>query len=94
METENKIIKAFIEEKTPKTIRGISKKIKSDYRITHTAAQKLIEKNIILSRSVGKSTLCNLNESYYGLEIYEAEDKRKNSLLKNKDLKQTYKEIM
>ena len=94
METENKIIKAFIEEKTPKTIREISKKIKSDYRITHTAAQKLIEKNIILSRSVGKSTLCNLNESYYGLEIYEAEDKRKNSLLKNKDLKQTYKEIM
>ena len=94
METENKIIRLFIEEKNPKTIREISRKIKSDYKITHTATQRLLDKEIVLSRIVGKSVLCELNQSYYGAEIYEAENKRKNNLLRNKDLKQLYKEIM
>ncbi|HUS49964.1 MAG TPA: nucleotidyltransferase domain-containing protein [Candidatus Paceibacterota bacterium] len=94
MKTEKKIIKLFIEENQPKTIREISKKIKSDYRITHTATQRLLEKNILLSQIVGKSILCELNESYYGAEIYEAENKRKEYLLKNKDLKQLYREVL
>ena len=94
MKTEKKIIKLFIEENQPKTIREISKKIKSDYRITHTATQRLLEKNILLSKIVGKSILCELNESYYGAEIYEAENKRKEYLLKNKDLKQLYREVL
>jgi len=66
MKTENKIISLFIEEKTPKTIREISKKIKSDYRITHTATQRLLEKNILISKRIGKSSLCELNKLYYG----------------------------
>src|SRR3989344_869068 len=94
METEDKIVRLFIEEKNPKTIREISKKIKSDYRITHTATQRLLEKNILLSKIVGKSILCELNTLYYGIEIYEAENKRKENLLENKNLKQLYKEIM
>ncbi len=94
METENKIISLFIEEKTPKTIREISKKIKSDYRITHTATQRLLEKNILLSKKIGQSSLCELNNSFYGSEIYVAENKRKDNLLKNKDLKQLYQEVM
>jgi len=94
METEGKIVRLFIEEKNPKTIREISKKIKSDYRITHTATQRLLEKNILLSKIVGKSILCELNTLYYGIEIYEAENKRKENLLENKNLKQLYKEIM
>jgi len=94
MKTENKIIRLFIEEKNSKTIREVSKKIKSDYRITHIATQRLLEKNILLSRIVGKSVLCELNASYYGIEIYEAENKRKEGLLRNKDLKQLYREIM
>src|SRR3989344_1484122 len=94
METEDKIVRLFIEEKNPKTIREISKKIKSDYRITHTATQRLLEKNILLSKTVGKSILCELNAPYYGIEIYEAENKRKEDLLKNKSLKQLYREIM
>lgn len=93
METENKILRLFIEEKNPKTIREISKKIKSDYRITHTAAQRLIERGILYSKKIGKSNLCELNNSYYGIEIYEAENKRKSELLKNKNLKQLYNEI-
>ena len=94
METENKIISLFIEEKTPKTIRKISKKIKSDYRITHTAIQRLLEKNILLSKKIGQSSLCELDISFYGSEIYAAENKRKDNLLKNKDLKQLYQEVM
>ena len=94
METENKIVELFIEEKISKTIREISKAIKSDYRITHTATQRLIKKNILLSRVVGKSILCELNESYYGKEIYNVEDKRRYRLLENKNLNLMYKEIM
>jgi len=94
MKTENKIISLFIEEKIPKTIREVSKKIKSDYRITHIATQRLLEKSILTSRRIGKSRLCELNNSYYGAEIYEAEKEKKENLLKNKDLKQLYNEVM
>ena len=94
METENKVISLFIEEKTPKTIREISKKIKSDYKITHTATQRLLEKNILLSKKIGQSSLCELDNLFYGSEIYVAESKRKDNLLKNKDLKQLYQEVM
>lgn len=94
MKTEKKAIQLFIKEKKPKTIREISKGIKSDYRITYTATQRLLNKNILLSKNVGKSVLCNLNPSYYGIEIYEAEDERRENLLKNKNIRQLYKEIM
>jgi len=94
METENKIIKLFIKEKKAETIREISKKIKADYRITHTAVQRLLDKNILLSDSVGKSTLCRLNNDYYGIEIYGAENQKKEILLKNKSIKQLYKEVI
>jgi len=94
MKTMNKVIKAFIEENKPMTIREISKKIKADYRITHTAVQRLINQNILISQTVGKSSFCKLNKSYYGFEIYEAENERKEQLLKNKNIKQLYKEIM
>ena len=93
MKTENKIIKLFIEQKQSKTIREISKKIKSDYKITHTAIQRLLNKNILISKTIGKSTLCKLNKSYYGVEIYKAENERTKSLLKNKNIKQLYKEV-
>ena len=93
METENKIISLF-KKKTPKTIREISKKIKSDYKITHTATQRLLEKNILLSKKIGQSSLCELDNLFYGSEIYVAESKRKDNLLKNKDLKQLYQEVM
>lgn len=94
METEDKIVRLFIEERNPKTIRGISKKIKSDYRITYIATQRLLGKNVLVSRVVGKSVLCELNASYYGIEIYAAEETRRAALLKNKDLKQLFHEVM
>ena len=94
METENKIINLFIEENIPKTIREISKKIKSDYKITHTATQRLLGKNILISKKIGQSSLCELNNSFYSSDIYAVENKRKDNLLKNKNLKQLYHEVI
>jgi len=93
MKTENKIIKALIEENHSMTIREISKKIKADYRITHTAVRKLAGKKIINTQTIGKSSLCSLNK-YYGSKIYKVEDERKNQFLKNRNIKQLYKEVM
>ena len=94
MQTELKIIKYFIENKKPKTIREIAKQIKADYKITHTATQRLIQKNILQAQTIGKSSLCSLNEKYFGIEVYEAEDERKENILKNSNIKQLYKEII
>ena len=94
MKTENKIIRAFLEENKEMTIREIAKGIRADYRITHIAVQRLINKKIIKVKSVGKSSFCSLNQSYYGLEIYQAEAERKDNLLKNKNINQLYKEVI
>ena len=94
MKTELKIIKYFIEYKKPTTIREIAQQIKADYKITHIATQRLIEKNILKVQTVGKSSLCQLEEKYYGIEIYEAENERKENIIKNKNINQLYKEIM
>ena len=94
MKTEIKIFKSFIENKKPKTIREIAQQIKADYRITHIAAQRLIEKKILKVQTVGKSSLCSLNEKYFGIEVYKAEDERKEEIFKNKNINQLYKEIM
>ena len=94
MKTELKILKNFIENKKQKTIREIAQQIKADYRITHIAAQRLIEKKILKVQTVGKSSLCSLNEKYFGIEVYKAEDERKEEIFKNKNINQLYKEVM
>lgn len=94
MKTEGRIVRLFIEEKKPKTIREISKDIRSDYKITHTATQRLLAKKILLSRTVGKSVLCELSQSYYGVDIYDAENERREDFLKNKNIRQLYKEVL
>lgn len=94
MKTEQKIVRHFIENKRPKTIREIAQQIKADYRITHTATQRLIEKKVLRVQAVGKSSLCHLDKTYYGIEIYEAENKRREGIFRNKNISQLYKEIM
>jgi len=94
MKTELKILKHFIENKKAKTIREIAQQIKSDYRITHTAVQRLIEKKVLNVQTVGNSSLCKLDEKHYGIEIYEAENERRENILKNMNINQLYKEIM
>ncbi|MFA4887093.1 MAG: nucleotidyltransferase domain-containing protein [Candidatus Nanoarchaeia archaeon] len=93
MKTELKIIKHFIENKKPKTIRELAQQIKADYKITHTAIQRLIEKKALNVQTVGNSSLCRLDETYYNIEIYEAENERKEHILKNSNIKQLYKEV-
>ncbi len=94
MKTESKIIRLFIGNKKQRTIREIAKCIKSDYRITYIAVQRLINKKILISQTVGNSTLCKLNDLYYGVEIYDAENKKREELLRNKNIMQLYKELM
>ena len=94
MKTELKIIKLFLEDKRAKTIREIAKQINADYRITHTAVQRLIDKEIVKAQTIGKGSICQLNNSYYGVEIYEAENERREAKLKNKNINQLYKEIV
>ena len=94
METELKIIKRFIENNKPATIRDIARQIDADYKITHIAVQRLIGKKILYVQAVGKSSLCSSNESYYGMEIYEAEYGRMQAALKNSSISQLYKEIV
>jgi len=93
MKTESKIIQLFLKTAKPKTIREISKQINADYRITYTASKRLIQQNIINTQTVGKSILCELNKYYYGIEMYEAENQRKNRIFKNRNIRQLYKEI-
>ena len=66
MKTEKKIIKLFIEKKKTYTIREISKEIMSDYKIVNIAANRLIDKRIIIAKNIGKSRLCELNNLYFG----------------------------
>ena len=94
MKTELKILKHLIENKKAKTIREIAQQVKSDYRITHIAVQRLIEKNALKVQTVGKSSLCSLNEKYFGSYVYETENERREEILKNKNINQLYKEIM
>lgn len=94
MKTELKIIKLFIKDKRPRTIRELARAINSDYKITYTAMQELIHKKIVIMEPVGGSSLCRLNVNYYGRDVYEAEDERKREILKNKNLNQVYKEII
>lgn len=94
MKTSTKILKILIGLKKPLTIREISQKIKSDYRITYLASQELIKKNILNVDKFGNSSVCSLNDKNFNLEIYKAEDERRIELLKNKDLNQILKEVM
>ncbi|MBU2639851.1 MAG: nucleotidyltransferase domain-containing protein [Nanoarchaeota archaeon] len=91
MLTETKVIKALIENKKL-TIREIAKIINADYKITHTAVKRLIEKKIVLKEIIGKSSLCYLCK--YDVEVYKAENERREEILKNKNLNQLYKEIL
>ncbi len=93
MKTEIKILKEFIQNKEPRTIRELSKRIRSDYKITYIATQKLIEKNILYTKKIGKSTLCSMNEKNITIEIIEAEYEQRENILKIKNITQMYKEI-
>ena len=93
MKTIQKIITLFIANRKAKTIREISKSISADYKITHTAVERLISRGIVEKEIVGKSSLCSLNPNYFGPEIYIAENSRKEKILKSSNINQLCREI-
>jgi predicted nucleotidyltransferase len=93
MKTERKIIKIMLRENSGFTIRELSKKIKSDYKITHTAVKRLLQKKILSKKNIGKSVLCSLNKWIPCKELLFAEYERAYEVLKNKDIRQLFKEI-
>ncbi|MDP2926426.1 MAG: nucleotidyltransferase [Nanoarchaeota archaeon] len=86
METEIRIIKHLIENRKEFTIRELSKSIKSDYKITHTAVKRLIDKDIISSKNIGKSILIKFKDKL-AKEVLEVEFVRREDILKNKNIK-------
>jgi DNA polymerase sigma len=85
MKTEIKILKHLLLEYKSETILELSKKIKLDYKIVHTATKELVKKGLLESKPVGKSIQLTLKR-IYSKEIFEAETERKEELLKNKNL--------
>ena len=87
MKTEIKILKALIEnrEKTY-TIRELARKIRSDYKITHTAVNRLLKKKLIEKKVLGKAHEIKLTNKF-SKEIFEAEYERREKLLRNNDFK-------
>ncbi len=88
MKTEIKILKKI---KEPTTIRQLSKLIKADYRITHTAVQRLIKKGLLKTKSIGNSKLCERTNKF-SIELIQAEEEKIQSLPKN--IQQLRKEIL
>ena len=86
MQTEIKIIKFLLAGRKNCTIREISKGIKSDYKITHTAMHKLLKKGVLESKKIGQSVQVSLTGKFTK-EVYEAEDQRRHELMKNSDFK-------
>jgi len=92
METENKIIKLLIENKRSLTIREVSKEIKSDYKIVHTAVLRLVNKGILNQRRIGKAIQVSLSNNFTK-EIFQAEFERRTEILKNKNLSVMFETI-
>lgn len=86
METENKIIKYLIENKKEMTIRELANAVKSDYKIIHTAVNRLIKKGILSGKNIGKSVVVSLNNKLFK-EVLQVEFERREDILKNKNLK-------
>jgi len=86
METENKIIKYLIENKNEMTIKGLANAIKSDYKIIHTAVNRLLKKEILSGKNVGKSVVVIFNNKL-SKEVFHAEFERREDILKNKNLR-------
>jgi predicted transcriptional regulator len=93
MKTKKKIIKSLLENKEPKTIKQFSKIIGSDYRIVHTAMQRLIQEGAINVTKVGNASLCSMKVNYFSPEVFEVELQRKKAVLNIQRMSQVYKDI-
>ncbi len=82
-----KIIRLFLSNKKKEfTIRAIAKETLIEYKAAYLAIQELIEQGIVNAKKAGQSTLCSLNTKAFNRIIFQAEEERKEELLKNKDM--------
>lgn len=87
------IIISLLENKTNNvSISQLSKKLKVDYKNTYTAVKRLEKSKIIILKKIGKSYNCILNNNMNPM-IFEAEYKRREKLLKNKNIKILYNKL-
>ncbi|MFH1359246.1 MAG: nucleotidyltransferase domain-containing protein [archaeon] len=92
MKTENKIIKHLVEDKESIIISELSRKIKADYKIIHTAVNRLVDKGILTSKKIGKSIQVSFNNRFSN-EVFQVEYERREEILKNKNIQVMTDEI-
>jgi predicted nucleotidyltransferase len=92
METENKVVRYFIEKKVNSTIRNISQNLNIDYKITHTAISRLVKKGILKSEKIGGSSQISFTNKF-SREVFEVELERREKIMKNKNIKILVKTI-
>ncbi len=93
MKTEQKLVRKLLESEEGSTIRQLSKAIGADYRITHTAATRLMRRGVIAARRIGRSSLCSLTATY-STDIYLAEAERRDAALGDSVLARLHGELM
>ena len=87
------IIMSLLENNTNTvSISQLSKKLKIDYKNTYNAVKRLEKSNIIILEKIGKAYNCILNKNMNPM-IFEAEYKRREKLLKNKNFKVLYNKL-
>ena len=87
------VIMALLETKTTNVnISQLSKKLNMDYKNTYNAVKRLEKSKIIILKKIGKSYNCILNNKMNPL-IFEAEYKRREELLKDKNLQILYNKL-
>lgn len=92
MKTEIKILEFLIENRYGPTLREISQKLRIDYKITHTAAERLIKKGIVEKKRVGKSITLFIKNKFSN-EIFEAEMKKRERVLLNQNIRAIYERL-
>ncbi|PIO04080.1 hypothetical protein COT48_02240 [Candidatus Woesearchaeota archaeon CG08_land_8_20_14_0_20_47_9] len=92
MKTELKILRHLIEHKKHLTVRQLSKNIGSDYKISHTAIQRLIKKELLTAETVGKAKVVRLTNKFTK-DVFDVEFERRMEILNNKNLDVAIKTI-
>jgi predicted nucleotidyltransferase len=98
MKTKTKIVISFLEQEkyAPEkyaTITEIARRIRADYRITHTTVQQLLADNVLCMTKVGNSSVCTLNKRYMGIEILAAETERRHRVMRIQNIKKLWEDV-
>ncbi len=87
MKNQLKILKYFIEHKESSiSINQLARILDLNYRIAFEDANKLKNEGLLQISKVGNTNQCRFNYKYDG-KIWMVEDSRRNTLLKNKNIK-------